>query len=79
MFVINVNVMKTNDELHALFYSNCFEVCELRRNYKDLFIDLFKPLHTFARLMLTCEQSRLLLRLPFLKHYHASMTVDAEN
>eukprot|EP00983_Pelagomonas_calceolata_P046439 1140171-Pelagomonas_calceolata.AAC.3 len=24
----------------------CFEVCKLRRKYKDLFIDLIKPLHT---------------------------------
>eukprot|EP00983_Pelagomonas_calceolata_P036164 1131456-Pelagomonas_calceolata.AAC.1 len=29
-------------EKYALFYCNCFEVCELRRKYKDLFIDLFK-------------------------------------
>eukprot|EP00983_Pelagomonas_calceolata_P042570 1138553-Pelagomonas_calceolata.AAC.1 len=41
---------KVQDEEHALFYCNCFEVCELRRKYKDLFVYLFEPLHTFARL-----------------------------
>eukprot|EP00983_Pelagomonas_calceolata_P102784 1158845-Pelagomonas_calceolata.AAC.1 len=36
-----------------------------------------KPMRRY--LMLICEQSRLLLQLPFLKHYNASTTVDAEN
>jgi len=44
---------EVQDEIHALFYCNCFEVCELRRKYKDLFFNLFKPLHTFAQLQNT--------------------------
>eukprot|EP00983_Pelagomonas_calceolata_P074733 1152673-Pelagomonas_calceolata.AAC.1 len=45
---------EVQDETHALFYCNCFEVCELRRKYKDcFFINLLMPLHTFARLPIT--------------------------
>eukprot|EP00983_Pelagomonas_calceolata_P013580 435026-Pelagomonas_calceolata.AAC.1 len=41
---------EVQDERHVLFYCNCFEVCKLHRKYKDLFIDLFKPLHIAAQL-----------------------------
>jgi len=41
---------EVQDEKHVLFYCNCYELCELRRKYKGLFIDLFKPLHAFAQL-----------------------------
>eukprot|EP00983_Pelagomonas_calceolata_P086054 1156675-Pelagomonas_calceolata.AAC.5 len=41
---------EVQDKKHVLFYCSCFEVCKLHRKYKDLSIDLFKPLHTFAQL-----------------------------
>eukprot|EP00983_Pelagomonas_calceolata_P068773 1150069-Pelagomonas_calceolata.AAC.1 len=54
---------EVQDAIHALFYCNCFEVCELRRKYKDLLIDPFKPLHAFAWLPHTdC--------IPFLASFH---------
>jgi len=43
--------MRTREhEKHVLFYCKCCELCELRRKCKDIFIGLFKPLHTFAQL-----------------------------
>ena len=54
---------EVQDEKHVLFYCNCLEMCELRRKYKDLFIDLFKPLHIFAQLPNTDF-------IPFLASYH---------
>eukprot|EP00983_Pelagomonas_calceolata_P028633 896519-Pelagomonas_calceolata.AAC.6 len=54
---------KAQDEVHALFYCNCFEVCELGRKYKDLFIDLSKQSHTSARLPNTDF-------IPFLVSFH---------
>eukprot|EP00983_Pelagomonas_calceolata_P129688 1161626-Pelagomonas_calceolata.AAC.2 len=55
-------------EIRALYYWNCFEVCEPRRKYKDLVIDLFKPLHTFARLLITDF-------VPFLASFHIKLTL----
>ena len=39
---------EVQDEKHALFYCRCAEVCELRKDYKDLFHAMFTPLHAFA-------------------------------
>eukprot|EP00983_Pelagomonas_calceolata_P040142 1137475-Pelagomonas_calceolata.AAC.1 len=58
---------EVQDETPALFYCNCFEARELRRKYKDLFVDLFKPLHTFARLPIMI---RLYSFLGKLSHYN---------
>eukprot|EP00983_Pelagomonas_calceolata_P025466 800693-Pelagomonas_calceolata.AAC.1 len=41
---------EVQDKKRVLFYYNCCELCELHRKYKNLSIDLFKPLHTFAQL-----------------------------
>ena len=38
-----------NSSEFALFYCKCKEVCELRTEHKDLFVDLFRPLHAFTR------------------------------
>jgi len=56
-------------DFHVLFYCDCFELCELRRKYKDLFIDLFKPLHTFAQLPNTDF-------VPFLASFHVVTNLE---
>lgn len=40
---------EVQDEKHVLFFCKCAEVCELRKKYRDLFEDFFKPLHAFAQ------------------------------
>uniref|UniRef100_A0A7S3VU70 Reverse transcriptase zinc-binding domain-containing protein n=1 Tax=Dunaliella tertiolecta TaxID=3047 RepID=A0A7S3VU70_DUNTE len=60
---------EVQDEKHVLFYCNCCELCELRRKYKDLFIDLFKPLHTFAQLPNTDF-------VPFLASFHVVTNLE---
>jgi len=40
---------EVQDEKHLLFFCRYAEVCELRTRYKDLFADMFRPLHAFAQ------------------------------
>ena len=55
---------EVQDEKHVLFFCKCAEVCELRTRYKDLFTDMFKPLHAFAQ---TSQPDFI----PFLACYHS--------
>eukprot|EP00983_Pelagomonas_calceolata_P052140 1142705-Pelagomonas_calceolata.AAC.2 len=52
------------DEMHALVYCNCFEMCELRKKYKDVFIDL-SSLYTIM-----ASNYRLYSFLGKLSHYN---------
>lgn len=54
---------EVQDEKHVLFFCRCAEVCALRAKYKDLFVDIFRPLHAFA----PASESEF---IPFLACHH---------
>lgn len=53
---------EVQDEKHALFSCTWSRVCELRSKYKELFMNIFKPLHWFVR-------SETVF-IPFLARFH---------